>query len=767
MKFFKIGIIILGAFLLLLVIGGGIFMATFDANQYRTLISEQVKQQTGRDFTLGDIKPSIFPWLGIELQQVSLSNADGFKAQKMMSMQRLDVRVELIPLLQQKIHIDTLSVHGLELYLEKNKQGRSNWDDILEKQAASPAATTQNAPVDNNVRQSSADDLLANIVINGVELKAAKISWNDASTGQQLTLKNINLITGALRAGEALPLTFSSVVQIQEPAARIAAQLKTRLEFNVDSRQVKLADLMLTLDAKFDESQIELQFNSELEMNLKDQKFDLRDYAIKVNAQGKAIPGEHQEVFIDGSITVDLNKQIAMIKPLSLQTSEMEINIEMGIKNLLDKPSAGGTFAVSRFSPRALAESLAIVLPETRSKDVLNEASMGFYFVVDEKNLEVSQFKFKLDKSTFLTQLKIENLAEPKVIYSIKLDQIVVDDYLPPVVQPVNSSVQKPVVEKSMVSTKTDTPIDLPVELLRSLNIDGVFQAATLIVSEQFVSDLKIKTTAKSGVIKLSELSANVLKGRVVSSAQLDVRKTIPQYQFQLQGKKLKAESIVNPILQDMLGEKSVSMSGETNLNANIKTRGESVDKLIAASNGTFSLNMGKAALHGVDAEYFVRKGVISYLEEKKQPVPQVWRGEYKPKDTTALKVARASATIRNGVIENKDLLLEASRFKITGAGNINLPQENFDYRVVVDVQPSKTKTAGEKLLDVPMPVFVRGSFAQPAISIDSKVWLKNVGKELKAEVKAEIKQKLKKEKKKKIDKLKNKYKDKFKGLFK
>ncbi len=392
---------------------------------------------------------------------------------------------------------------------------------------------------------------------------------------------------------------------------------------------------------------------------------------------------------------------------------------------------------------------------------------MGFYFVVDEKNLEVSQFKFKLDKSTFLTQLKIENLAEPKVIYSIKLDQIVVDDYLPPVVQPVNSSVQKPVVEKSMVSTKTDTPIDLPVELLRSLNIDGVFQAATLIVSEQFVSDLKIKTTAKSGVIKLSELSANVLKGRVVSSAQLDVRKTIPQYQFQLQGKKLKAESIVNPILQDMLGEKSVSMSGETNLNANIKTRGESVDKLIAASNGTFSLNMGKAALHGVDAEYFVRKGVISYLEEKKQPVPQVWRGEYKPKDTTALKVARASATIRNGVIENKDLLLEASRFKITGAGNINLPQENFDYRVVVDVQPSKTKTAGEKLLDVPMPVFVRGSFAQPAISIDSKVWLKNVGKELKAEVKAEIKQKLKKEKKKKIDKLKNKYKDKFKGLFK
>ncbi len=731
MKFLKISLIALGAVVLLLVAGAVIFIATFDSSQYKTLISEQVKQQTGRDLSLGDIKPSIFPWLGIELQEISLSNAAGFKADKIMQMQQMDVRLKLLPLLSQEIYIDTLRVHGLVLHLEKNKNGKTNWDDMLKKSSASATSSVQKKPA-KNASDNASTNPLDGLVVNGVEFKNLNINWDDATTGKTLALKDINLTTGALRAGEALPLKLSSVVELSEPQARIDIELNTRLEFDLEK-----------------------------------QRFDLRDYTIKINAQGKAVPGNRQNVLIDGSIALDLKKQTAMIKPLKIQASELEIMVEMGVKNLLNNPSAGGTFAVNNFSPRALAKSLAIELPPTRSKDVLNDASLGFYFVVDEKNLEVSQFKLKMDKSTFLTQLKIENLADPKIIYSIKLDQIVVDDYLPPVVQPVKSTVQKSTKQESTVQAKTDMPIDLPVELLRSLNVNGFFQGATLIVSEQFVADLKIKTTAKSGLIKIPEMSANVLKGRVVASAQLDVRNKVPQYQFKLHGEKLKAESIVNPILQDMLGEKAVSMTGETNINANIKTRGQSVNQLISGSNGSFNLNMGKAELHGVDAEYFVRKGVVNYLEEKKQPVPQDWRGEYKPKETTALKVAKASATIRNGVVENKDLLLEASRFNVTGAGKIYLPKEILDYRVVVDVQPTRTKTAGEKLLDVPMPVFVKGSFSQPKISIDSKVWLKNVGKELKAEVKKEMKQKLKKEKDKKVDKLKDKYKDKWKKLFK
>ena len=797
MKIFKISLYALGSLLLLLVIGGGVFVATFDANQYKSLISEQVKQQTGREFTLEDIKPSVFPWLGIKLQQITLSNASGFKAEKMLQMQQLDVRVKLLPLLGQRIHIDTLQIHGLELFLEKNKQGMSNWEDILKKQADNAAAQTPKdgpkdafkiAPeitpkttpkitpkikIENNTEKST-NDLLAGLLINGVDLKQAHISWQDESSGKNIALQNLTISTGALRVGEALPIKLSTEVDLSEPAARLKITMNTRLEFDLDAQTFKLDKMRLALDAKLqqaDINQIQLSLNSSINMDLNKQQFDMQDYSVEIGLQRKLTTEElttkkltsHKKhsVFINGSATADLQKQTATLKPLKIQTTELTLDLQLAVKNLLDAPQAQGPFEIQEFNPRALAKAFAIALPDTRSDAVLQKASTSFYFAVDEKNLEMSSIKIRLDKSTFLAQLKLNNFAKPQILYSVKLDQLMLDDYLPPVVEPVKQSVTP------AASKKVDIPIELPVELLRGLNVSGLFQAVSIVVSDHSVSNLEIETLANAGVIKVPKLNAQVLEGKVTSSALLDVRKNTPRYEFKLTGKRLKAEPVVNPILQDMLGEKSVSMTGETHLDLAFKTQGQSVNQLIAGTNGTFKMDMGKAELHGVDAEYFVRKGVVDFLEKKKQQVPQAWRGEYNPKETTALKVAQASAVIQNGVVENKDLLLEASRFKITGAGKIDLPQETLDYRVVVDVQPGKTNTAGERLLDVPMPVFVKGNFAQPAVSIDSKVWLRSVGKELKAEVKTEIKQKLKKQKDQKMDKAKNKLKDKFKGLFK
>lgn len=61
MKFIKITLYSLLGLLLILIVAATYFVVTFDANNYKTLISEQVEQQTGRALALGDIKPSVFP----------------------------------------------------------------------------------------------------------------------------------------------------------------------------------------------------------------------------------------------------------------------------------------------------------------------------------------------------------------------------------------------------------------------------------------------------------------------------------------------------------------------------------------------------------------------------------------------------------------------------------------------------------------------------------------------------------------------------------
>jgi len=771
MKFLKISLYTLAALVLLLIIGALVFIATFDANEYKPLISDQVKQQTGRDITLEDIKPSVFPWLGLQLQQVSLSNAQGFTADKMLQVENIDVRVELMPLLKQEIRVDTLRIHGLTLNLEKDKNGKMNWDDILEKQSQSVKKTAQdNTPQKDpeEVTEQSQSDPLAALLINGVEVKEANINWRDQSSGQNVSLQKFNLTTGAIRPAEMVPVTMQAMVKLTEPVVDLKIEMDSRLQFDLPENKLKLETLNVLLDAnlaKQDLKQLSLTLKTKLTADLNKQHFVVPAYTLNINAKGDSLPNTELKASIEGDADVDLQKQIAKIKQIKLSSSGVTLQSQLSVNRLLDAPNIRGQIQLEDFNPQELLKSLAIEPPKTKSNDVLKNANLSFGLIANEKTLELKALKLKLDKTTLLADVKVENFTKPVVNYSVNVDQINLDSYLPPPAKALPAAANQ---ASSAVPAKppVDTPVDLPVELLRSLNVTGLVHVKSLQAFEQSVSDLKIKTLANHGLIKIPVLNASLLKGSVASSAQLDVRKNTPRYQFKLKGSGLEANSIVNPILQDMLGEKSVSMSGATNLNADITSKGQTVNQLIAASNGRFNLNMGEAKLHGVDAEYFVRKGVVDFLDKKKQKVPEAWRGEYKPKETTALKVAKASAIIKNGVVDNRDLLLDSSRFKITGAGKINVPEEKLDYRVVVDVKPTKTESAGERLLDIPMPVFVKGGFAQPKISIDSKVWLKSVGKELKAEVKKEIKQKIKQEKNEQKKKIEKKLKDKFKGLF-
>ena len=49
----------------------------FDPNDYRDQISELVQQKTGRELQLnGDLSVSVFPWLGIRTQGLSLSQPE-------------------------------------------------------------------------------------------------------------------------------------------------------------------------------------------------------------------------------------------------------------------------------------------------------------------------------------------------------------------------------------------------------------------------------------------------------------------------------------------------------------------------------------------------------------------------------------------------------------------------------------------------------------------------------------------------------------------
>ena len=107
------------------------FAVTFDANNYKPQIIEQVENATGRDFAIdGDIDLSVFPWVGLKVEGVSMGNAAGFQAAKFARIEQLDVKVNLLPLLKQEVQINTIRLHGLDVALEVDKEQANNWSDL-------------------------------------------------------------------------------------------------------------------------------------------------------------------------------------------------------------------------------------------------------------------------------------------------------------------------------------------------------------------------------------------------------------------------------------------------------------------------------------------------------------------------------------------------------------------------------------------------------------------------------------------------------------
>jgi len=765
MKFIKIGLYIIGGLLMVGIVAAGIFVATFDANNYKPQISEQVKLHTGRDVILGDIKPAVFPWLGIELQQLTLSNAEGFKAQHMLQIEKLDVRVAIMPLLTGEVRIDTLRVHGLQLSLAKDEQGNTNWDDILQKQQGSTDASA----VGESPSVASPEEAvspLAALMVNGIEIKDANINWHDAATKQSVALQKLNLETGAIRAGQSLPVTMSLFIESSEPKAAVEMSLKTQLNFDAKLQLIKLADLELSIDAAMKELGVELaqlKLRSALEADLKHQVYKLPEIDLQINASGQAIPGGNIKAKIKSAAQVDLQKQTASIEPLNVDALDLKVQSKITLTQLLESPSVQGELKLLAFNPKKLLNQLEVELPKMQSAQVLKSSEIAFEFIGNQQSVNIKNLAIKLDKSYIAGSLAVTQLDNPAIQYQLSLDKINLDDYLPPSVpeeqKAGDSSTHQGSASGPVIA---DTPIELPVKMLRDLNVNGSFKAQSIQVSGQTISSLLVETRARGGLVKLPLIKAKLLDGNVNLSAQLDVRKNTPAYQLAMKARALEADSIVSPIIKDVLGEKDARLTGASNLDLDINSKGQSVKQLMASSNGQFKYTMGKAELHNVDINFNVRKALADFMREKKLPVNDNFRGKYNPKQTTAFKIVRASGTIKNGLVDNKDLLLESSKIKITGAGQVSLPKENINYRVVLDIVQDSRNSVGQRLIDEPLPVLIKGSFASPDYDIKTSGW----SRVLKNEAKQAVKKKTDKKVDEIKDKFKDKYRDKLKGLF-
>lgn len=160
---------------------------------YKKEILAQVEKATGREARIdGDFGISLFPTVKFTAGKFSLANAKGGKADKMVSLEQLNVQVAVLPLIGGNVVIDSFVLDKPVINLEVDAQGRPNWVFTPAAGADKPASAGKDAA------PAKADGGSGGLGISGlqlgdVRLVDGRIAYSDAKTGVSQTVDAINM----------------------------------------------------------------------------------------------------------------------------------------------------------------------------------------------------------------------------------------------------------------------------------------------------------------------------------------------------------------------------------------------------------------------------------------------------------------------------------------------------------------------------------------------------------------------------------------------
>ncbi len=684
MKIFKYLMLAIGTLILLVVITVGVFLATFDANQYKQELSGLVLEQTGRELTFrGDIGLTLYPALGMKLGSLTLSNAAGFGNQPMLSVNKVSASVDVLSILSLKPQVAQLVLDGLSVDLQKNAQGMTNWDDLVKKAETQPESTTP-APATDKPAEGKPVEIAG--VFGGLNITHANINWKDAQAGAQYSVKDLSLISGSVEPEKAFPLS---------------------LKLSLSSAEQLSSDIQLDTEVLF-----------------KNQTLKLSAVKLNARANGKLIPLDEVKLLLNADVEFALNSNQLSVKGLNTQinttggalaSSEVKLAGEVGF----DLNQQHLTIAVLDVTADVAGESV----PNQKMKVAISSSQLDMK--LDKRSIDLQNLVMMLNENRFEGFVKVEDYAKPAL--SFKLDSKSFDvDKLTGWVRP--EPVETPTaVDAPATEPAPDVEIALPMELLRSLKIDGELGIGKLIAQGLSMQNLLLKVKAADGVIELNPIKLDLYDGSFDGSVKINAQGEKPVYSV---NKKLSAFHI-GEFLKDFMQKDPVS--GLANLDVNITTQGDWLSQLKSNLNGKVAVAIEDGALNGFNLRAEIDKAKASLQGEKLKD------REVQKTDFSALSLG---GVINNGVFATDDLILQAPLLRVGGAGTVNLVKESVDYLVNAKiVGTTKGQGAGglNDLAGLLIPVKVTGSWLDPELDVQLDDILKKKFDAEKARIAAEV----------------------------
>jgi AsmA protein len=682
-----LGLVLLGLLLIIVALG---FALThlFDPNDYKDEIRQIARDKAHIELTLnGDIGWSLFPWLGLELHDASVATMVK-PTEPFADLQMLGLSVRVLPLLRREVQMSDVRVEGLNLRLNRDKDGHGNWEDVGKLPApantgatSTPPAAGEPAPEASVAAEKPPQPI--RLDIDSLTVNNARVEYTDERTGKSFSAESIQLSTGAVHDSVNIPLKLTAFLSANQPALRVRTEL---------NGEVRIARAL--------------------------QRYQLEDMKLSGEVTGDPLQGKTMTFSAQGQLVLDKAANVAEWTGIKISANQLRALGELKVNDLDKTPQVSGGISIAQFDLAKFVDSIGQKLP-AMAEGSLSKVELVSRLAATPTSLALDNINLKVDDSTFSGRIAVEDFAKQSLRAALKADTFNVDRYVPPKSAEANSATQ--VRQAEVASTEADamagagsTPLPpaptkdawssdrlLPVERLSKLDVDADLTFGQLTLQKLPIHNAALKATGQGGLLTLANLRGDLYEGNFETTGTLDVRQPVPALNLQTKISRVPAEKILES------QGKNPPVKGLVTLNSSLTGSGNSQKALIDTLNGNASFIINNGVLLNANLEQQLCKGIAT-LNRK------TLNGEPRGKDTPFQEL-KGNLTLRNGVASNPDLKVRIPGMTVNGDGDIDLRVLGMDYRVGIIVEgdtsamPDPACQVGDKFVGIEWPLRCRG----------------------------------------------------------
>jgi AsmA protein len=677
----------------------GVFILSFNANNFKTEIVQYVKEHTQRDLVLqGDIKATFFPKLGLDTGKMTLSQRNS--AREFASVNDARLYIAWLPLLRMQIVFDHVEIDGARINLTRFRDGTANYDDLLVHDASL-------APVKFD--------------IDNMRITNSSLNWQDEMKWQRVALQNLQVETGSLV--DTVPSHLKASFHLNSEVAHSDSNIefKSRMFYDRKEGRYEFAGIEGTLQgtaAGF--SNLDLKFNGDLDDHAAQKLLSVENIVVT----GKGNFGQRSIETSLGIPKLQYAKSILSGGRLTLDTTLSQFDEKwITAVQMPDFELANRVFNAKEFSADfdfksntgtlqgKLSSPLSVDF-DTTHKLLLNAISMDISannpMLAGELSAKVTgklqadlaernarlDLIAKIDDSKITGKMALTDFSRPAYTFDLGINRLPLDRYIS---------------DEWIKRYQNDaTRIDL--SGFKVTNLRGTLHAGEFKIAGLEGSKLSAEIRIEQSSLTIDPLAARMYGGNLAGSISVSAQRT-PQITIRQKLRGFQANALLAGTAE------TGKLTGKGDLAMDLGAEGSSIGALRKALSGSVSLVLTRGSLAGIDLRTALTDGKDDLGTRSRARVH-----EYRFSESTEFSELKAVFNIKDGSSRGNSFNLRSPLLRIAGEGDYSPDTGNIDYKLAATVAATlKRRSAGDlaELRGVTVPIRATGPYTAPSIALD------------------------------------------------